>query len=206
MKKQFLFDILPDQLHGSQMDAVETRKYTTKQEADQMYLAATKRLLNINGWTQYAGMSSFQLIDSTGLKADRFAQNGDFIRIDIPGPGPRAGCGYDWVRIEALDEIIEGEEKICFLTVRPSPHPLSQNDETAHFLKSDATSTFLIRQHGNVISAEEHGRNELPNSGNINLLDKGRNYLVGMAAKLGLSYPQWKSLVVGLLTDYDHSV
>lgn len=183
------------------MDAVEKREYGSIEDADRMYETACRKLMNVNGWTEYAGLSEFLLIDPSGVRAERSAQLGDYIRIDIPGPGPLAGLGYDWVRIEQLDELTGTDERIKYLTVRPSSHPLSKKEGTAHFLDSLATSTFLIRQNGLVVSAQEHGRNELPNSSQLNMIDKGRNFLVGMAAKIGFSYPQWKRLVTGLLDE-----
>ena len=200
MENDSISNIIPKQILGSQMDALETRDYDTLDQANEMYASACDKLINVNGWTQYAGISAFQLIDEKGVRADRLAQVGDYIRIDIPGPGPRAGMGYDWVRIEAMDEVVLAKERAFYITVRPCTHPKTVSDETAHFLRSDATSTFLIRQKGMVISAEEHGRNEMPNNQGVNFIDKGRNSLVGMAAKIGLSFPQWKSLVRGLLS------
>jgi len=42
------------------------------------------------------------------------------------------------------------------------------------------------------------GRNEIINVDNENFSDNVRNYLVGLAAKIGASYPQWKSLIKGM--------
>jgi len=42
------------------------------------------------------------------------------------------------------------------------------------------------------------GRNEIINVDNENMSDNIRNYLVGLAAKMGASYPQWKSLLKGM--------
>jgi hypothetical protein len=67
-------------------------------------------------------------------------------------------------------------------------------------LKSCATSTFQVKRIGNCVSAEEHGRNEVPNLETGHLLDNIRNAIVSAGAKIGFSYPQWKSLVSGLLS------
>jgi hypothetical protein len=200
-KDQFNHDIVPAQYIGTSMDALEERISTSIDEAIIRFNQASAKLLAVNEWGNYAGMSAFQLIDAHGIKAERNAEEGDFIRIDIPGPGTQAGKGYDWVMIKEIRNINESGYQILALTVRPCAHPLKQDGDTAHFLKDAATSTFVIKRDGIRVTAEEHGRNEVPNTATGSLYDKGRNFVVGMAAKLGLSYPQWKSLVKSLLKD-----
>jgi hypothetical protein len=51
---------------------------------------------------------------------------------------------------------------------------------------------------GNVVTAEVHGRNETPNTHTDHVLDNIRNTMVGLGAKVGASYPQWKGLVAGI--------
>ncbi|TCD12039.1 hypothetical protein EZ449_03180 [Pedobacter frigidisoli] len=192
---------VPLQLTGSQMDIVEKRYASSDSEAIDLFKRASSRLLTVNKWGDYAGISSFLLMDAHGIRVDRPAQKEDYIRIDIPGPGTEAGMGYDWVKIEDITNTHEENRQVLSMTVRPCSHPISEKEEIAHFLKSEATSTFVITLSDLCISAEEHGRNEMPNTSNGSFFDKGRNYVVGMAAKLGLSYPQWKSLVKALLQD-----
>lgn len=67
------------------------------------------------------------------------------------------------------------------------------------FFKDLATSTFQIKQIGHEVYAQEHGRNEVPNTATHSFGDNLRNRLVGWTAKIGLSYPQWKSLIKGLV-------
>ncbi len=196
-----LLDIIPAQYVGSSMDAVEKRIFASQEEADVFFAKACERLLLINEWEKHSGISSFQLIDANGIRAERKAIIRDFIRIDIPGPGTYAGMGYDWVRIEDIRLLENSEQQILYMTVRPSCHPMDKDGTIAHFLKAEATSTFIVRKVKLEIFAEEHGRNELANTSDGSFLDKSRNLIVGIAAKIGLSYPQWKSLVKGLLRD-----
>lgn len=192
---------VPAQHSGSQMDAIEERNCNSEIEAVKLFERASLKLLSVNEWESYAGISAFQLMDAHGIRAERKAEVNDYIRIDIPGPGTHTGMGYDWVRIEEIVNIDDEHKQLLSMTVRPCPHPISEKGETAHFLKSEATSTFMVKRNNSCVSAEEHGRNEMPNTHNGSLYDKSRNFMVGMAAKLGLSYPQWKSLVKGLLAD-----
>ncbi len=191
--------LIPEQEKGSQMDVVEEKVAPDEITAKKCFESASDRLLAVNNWGEISGMSAFVLFDAGGSKVARKAEKGDYIRIDIPGPGPSSGEGYDWVKVEEIVSKNEADEQFLGMRVRPAEFPLSDERVAAHFLQDEATSTFLIRRKGTVITAEEHGRNERPNISEGKLLDRGRNLIVGLAAKFGLSYPQWKMLVKGLL-------
>lgn len=194
---------VPEQTAGSKMDAVQSKVLHTFQEAEIWYRKSCEKLLNVNEWYEFAElpMSSFKLFDRGGRAIQRPAIVGDLIRIDIPGPGPRSGEGYDWVAVESILEENGQDWSVTSLTVRPSAHPFHKEEGTAHFLTDQATATFQVKRTGNTVHAEHHGRNEVPNTGTSKTLDNIRNTLVGWSAKIGLSYPQWKNLVTGLLNN-----
>lgn len=192
---------VPQQMQGSKIDTVEQLQCKSAEHAELVYDVVRRRLLEVNSWAKLGKLplSAFKLFDAGGRSVDRLAQEGDFIRIDIPGPGTKTGQGYDWVVIESIEEHKDGNSAATGLTVRPCPHPLSGEEHTAHFYKSAATSTFQVKRSADLVSVEEHGRNEMPNLQTGHLLDNIRNAIVGLCAKLGFAYPQWKSLVSGLL-------
>ena len=192
---------VPEQKVGSEINASASETLPTEEDAILYYEVVKARLLNVNKWFELAKLplSSFKLFDHSCRVADRNACEGDYIRIDIPGPGTKTGQGYDWVVIESIVEEDEEHASVVSMTVRPSPHPLSGDPHTAHFLKEDASSTFQIKRSGNLVIAEQHGRNEVPNRDTAHRLDNLRNTVVGWSTMLGFSYPQWKSLVKGLV-------
>ncbi|MEH3112873.1 hypothetical protein [Pedobacter terrae] len=192
-------DLVPQQLVGSQMDVVEERKLNSLIQAQEFFAAAEKRLLAVNEWGKISGLSDFKVFTPEGKEAMRSAQKEDFIRIDIPGPGPLSGDGFDWVMVEEIKSEHDGDQEMIGMCVRPCSSPLNQDKEVAHFLKDHAASTFIIRRDRIRVWAEEHGRNEQANVDDGTLIDRARNLIVGFSAKLGLSYPQWKLLVKGLL-------
>lgn len=191
---------VPEQRIGSEMNALHKISLKNVDQALHFFNIVKTRLLDVNNWTKIAGnLSQFQLCDEQGQPVHRLAKQGDYIRINIPGPGTHTGDGYDWVRIENITLTAGDQQEILSMRARPAPNPTSLNDDTAHFLTDEATSTFQVKRFGAVITAEEHARNEVPNVDLDNNTDKIRNSIVGWAAKLGLSYPQWKALVKGLL-------
>ena len=192
---------VPEQQSGSEMNAVATEMMDTLSQASAFYTLVKQRLLAVNSWYEFAELpaATFKLFDHSGAMADRAAQVGDYIRIDIPGPGTKAGEGYDWVIIEELTEEVNEDSELITMKVRPSAHPSDKADHPAHFLESIATATFQVKHMGIFVQVEQHGRNEVPNTHTTVISDNIRNTLVGWTAKLGLSYPQWKSLVEGLI-------
>jgi hypothetical protein len=193
---------IPKQRLGEYLDVKEERTFATEDEAVAFFLIARKRLLDVNRWSELAGtaLSSFKLTNGFGNAVDRYAEVGDYLCIDIPGPGTALGKGYDWVRIEEIAEESEEGMDMISLRARPASNPLlGNNNETAHFLTEQATSTFQIKRIGKHIYAEEHGRNEQANTYTTSTLDNLRNMFVGWAAMMGFSYPQWKALVKGLI-------
>ena len=196
-------EIIPKQKLGASTDAVSKIKMATVDEALWEFEIVKDRMLDVSHWHDLTGeiFAKFQLIDECGNELYRRAREGDFLRIDIPGPGNTSGEGYDWVRIELIEFSDNEEESFEYvaMNVRPCPNPLNQDQATAHFFKDVAISTFIVRRKLNVISAEVHGRNEEPNTEDLSITSKIRNFFVGIGAIMGFSQLQWKTLVDGLV-------
>jgi len=200
-KEKFGDEHIPRQEIDKQMDAEEARSFNNEVDAIEFFELVKHRLLDVNHWSLFAGnaMSAFQLTNAFGNPVERLAQEGDYIKIDIPGPSSSVGKGYDWVWIETIIHNEEEGMEALTLRARPTSNPLAKSNDTAHFLTEQATSTFQVKRIGKHIYAEEHGRNEQANTYTNDTLDNIRNMAVGWMAMLGLSYPQWKSLIKGLL-------
>jgi hypothetical protein len=193
---------IPPQEEGKQVDIVETIKASNKEEAKLIFRQARQRLFDISTWSQISeGISAlFLLTDQHGKEKQGMPARGDHVRIDIPGPGASAGEGYDWVRVEMIDDNPAPEDKTewTIIKVRPSENPATK-EGVAHFFDEDATSSFIVKREDDLISAEVHGRNEKPNTSAENLPDKIRNAVVGIGAVAGFAKIQWQKLVKGLL-------
>ena len=198
-------DLIPPHETGRQTDFTHEQKFVTLAEAHAAFVAAAGRLLSVNNWHEYSGTGSakFTLCNNQGEKIEVMAEEGFFFSIDLPGPGPDAGDGLEWVIIEKL--VSEGgshsAEEYVLLTARPVPDPRKPATEIAHFYTDDSTNTFIVRRDGLVLSAGAHGRNETPNNEEVDLHDKVRNTMIGLLARIGMSGTQWQKLVNGVL-DY----
>lgn len=196
-------DPTPPQYIGKQLDLQAETSLDDVKESKEFFNIVKKRLLRSFEWYDIAKIpaATFVLTDHRGRELLREMRENDLIRIDIPGPGNSSGNGFDWVKVEKItgEKNEENDEEFCSITLRPTSNPEEDNDEIAHFFKSMATSTLLVKRQNITVSAEYHGRNELINEDTDNLTDKLRNIIVGLAAKLGLSFSQWKSLIEGLV-------
>lgn len=194
-------NIIPPHTEGKKLDCFETIDFADEAAARRFYEQAQQRLLRVQDWMNITAIpsASFCLVDGQNSELDRPVETGDFIRIDIPGPGLPSSNGYDWVRVESVTKESTGDYQRTSLTLRPTSDPTNDSPDTAHFFKASATSTILVEQRGNSLLAHYAGRNEVINEDNAGFADNFRNFLVGVSAKMGASFPQWKALVAGIL-------
>ncbi len=195
--------VIPSQQKGAKSDTSISIKFKSEKEAKDFFPVAKDRLLQISNWDKLCGSVTgiFCLTDARGNELNAKAEEGNFIRIDIPGPGSKTGDGYDWVTIEEIKTLAEGNDKDQIsIRVRPAQNPTNADKETAHFLKDDATSTFIVIRNKNIVSAQVHGRNELPNIHHKRKFDVIRNFFIAIGAILGFSKTQWHKLVEGIMS------
>jgi hypothetical protein len=92
------------------------------------------------------------------LQVTRFTKwpnKGDLFYINLPAPGPLAGDGKEWVRIEAIEEVEDAnaESEYITMTVRPVASPMHPEKATAHFFAHHSTNTFIVERYLNHVSA-----------------------------------------------------
>ncbi|WP_333802109.1 hypothetical protein [Sphingobacterium multivorum] len=194
-------NIIPEQKEGKRLDCFESLEFASEDIANLAFELGVENLRKVNHWYTLAQLpaTTFQLTGGYGTPIDRLLELHDYIRLDIPGPGLPSSGGYDCVHVVNLTLDKTDDYKVFALTLKPCPDPSHPGDKnTAHFFEGISSSTFLIEQRRNSILFQYAGRNEIINVDNENFSDNVRNYLVGLAAKIGASYPQWKSLIKGM--------
>jgi len=194
--------MIPANNVGKGLDLEHSVTEDSVEEAITTFKRACKRLLNPPVWHQLSGAisASFKLETQSKDEANRLAQINDFLLIDIPGPGPAAGDGYDWVKVENIAEDADPAADQSFgMTLKATPNPDKPEQGTAHFFGEGATSTFIIKRTNNTVTASYYGRNELPNTKKASFPDKIRNSIIAAGAMAGISELQWIALIKGLL-------
>jgi hypothetical protein len=163
---------IPPQKKGSFNDTSSERLFTTEKQAKLFFRLVRQRLLSIHEWHKIAGeeKAEFALVNKGGQVVKRLPTIGDYLRISIPGPTNQSGDGYDWVKVEDIQEEDTLHEEFIYIKVRPSSSPMNDKPVIAHFFDDAATSNFIVKREGTKISAEVHGRNEKPNVEDLNLI------------------------------------
>ncbi|AZA83639.1 hypothetical protein C1637_14655 [Chryseobacterium lactis] len=194
---------VPPQKSGGFHDT-ETRKQFETELIPIKFEILKKRFFDINQWKSYCGeaFAEFKLYDSKGIPVVREPQKGDFIRINIPGPGEIEAKGYDWVEITDMCFSLDNTSESVMMTCRPSQDPQNKkNRNIAHFYSSKATSTFMVYRNPTHLKAAVYGRNESPNF-KAKFIDVIRNLVVAAGGIMGIAKIQWKELADGFL-DFD---
>lgn len=195
--------IVPSQKQGGSSDTDARTTLDSVEQAKAFFNIVKQRLLDVNHWQQRAGAATarFQLTDAQGNEVNRTVQEGDYFKIDIPGPGPVTGEGYDWVQVETIKETARADGEQIAIQVRPASNPNNDRTDVAHFFSEEASSCFIVQREGTQVTAAVHGRNEKPNTHTETLVDKARNAAVATGAVAAFSKLQWKSLVNGLVKE-----
>lgn len=198
-------NIVPENIKGKSLDKEHAISTDTENEAKIIFKKAADKMLHLNKWAELGGIISaeFLLTDHEGQPLERAAAAGDFVRIDVQGPGSIVGGGYDWVNIEALEDKSnhESSEESIGMRLRACKPPGQNTDKVAHFFKGDATSSFVIYRNKNRVHSFYFGRNEVINTDTDRLLDNVRNIIIGGVALGGVSEIQWDNLIKAFLRD-----
>lgn len=197
MEDTFYKELVPENVEGKSNDLEESVECKNEEDCNLIFKKACERMLDINSWHQLTNEkgASFCVMDDQENLIKRIPRTGDYVRINIPGPGTKDGGGYDWVKVNAIkrDDFHQG------ISFRSCKRPQKNDNDTDHFFDSKATSTFIITRKPNEVIASYHGRNEKINIDNDSVIDKIRNVVVGIGALLGFSEIQWKTLISAFL-------
>ena len=201
MKYQDFLDIIPAQHDGKEIESDSRASFPDINGAKIFYETAKHRLIDVNNWDKISGMISakFQVIGADGKEVTKTVVSGNYLRIDIPGPGSKAGDGYDWVYVEKFLEKNEKDIQSIGFRVRPSQNPFGNPDETAHFYSPGSTSSFIVTREENEVYAWIVDRNIKPNQHASSLTDKIRDSTIGTGAIGLFSKIQWQGLADGLM-------
>ena len=166
------------------------------------YQLAKNRLLDINHWGKLTGklFANFQLVDSKGKELKGTVKKGDYVKINIFGPGTQSGEGDDWVYVEDVAEYADQEVESVGIKVKPASNPTRPHDDTvSHFYSKDSSSSFTVTRRSEKIVVGIYDRNIEINTDTDNGFDKARNAIYGAVAKTFFSKIQWKLLAEGIL-------
>lgn len=177
--------LIPPQTHGKQLTLSQQKMFADPIAASHAFRQSAQRLLHPQFWKELSGgaSASFDVIDPQLNLTDREISEGDYIRINIPGPGPLSGNGYDWVKVA----LIESSGHRLGIQLKPCANPEEKQEEPAHFFSEASSSTLTIDLENTTLTACYYGRNETVNNETGNVVENIRNTLIAAGAKAGLS-------------------
>lgn len=193
---------VPVQKKGAFHDTESKRSFESAELVANHFEILKDRFFSIHRWKEYGGdlSADFRLFDCVGSYVERMPRKGDYIRIDIPGPGDIKAKGYDWVEVMKIDDRCYGDELERYLLVcRPSAVPQSNTEHIAHFYARESSSSFIISRGIDYIKAGIYGRNEVANISRSGFFGRIRNLLVSIGGFFQLTKIQWKTLADGFL-------
>lgn len=193
--------ILSEQYTGKEIVPESYEVLSDTKKAISQYEVAKNRLLTCNNWQQVAGTfsASFRIVDAGGSEVNRKVQKGDFLKIEIPGPGSKAGDGYDWVEVEEVKEMSDTDIQSIAFRVRSAANPTDNEKDIAHFYDVSATSNFIVTRERAKLTATIVDRNTKPNDDAHSTIDKIRDAVVGAGALASFSKIQWQNLADGIV-------
>jgi len=197
--------LIPDQIKGKENNIETVKNAESRAEAIAIFKRAYARINDPLHWHVLSRVAVARFLPPSNPNLNRppLIREGNYLRIEIPGPGPKPGDGYDWVKVDKV--IHEGSsdatDEIFGMTLRACSNPEKNTATTAHFFQSQATSTFVIRRTGNTVIASYHGRNEIPNIHTDSSLGNIRNAFVALGAAAGLSETIWSIIIKSFLKD-----
>ncbi|GEQ85882.1 hypothetical protein ULMS_13900 [Patiriisocius marinistellae] len=199
------FPDFPKQKKGDFHEIVSMKTSPNISIAKSNYSELYKRLKAINNWESFSDKvkASFYLVDAKTLKITTTFKTGNFVKIDIPGPGNPSGNGFDWTDIINVQESKENDDyPFLTFTLKPCKSPENSKDVVAHFFDDESTNTFVVRRMGTYLFAEVHGRNQQKNIKDIPLKDTIRNAAILMGNTIGLAGLNWLGLTDALLQPF----
>lgn len=193
---------IPKHTKGESQDIVNMVCENIESSAFEKFRAVKERLLLVDKWHTFSEdiKAEFYLVDENDSAISNNFEIGNYIKIDIPGPGNPSGEGFDWTEIIKIQD--GTNEDICpyfSFTIKPCAPPNNSKNSTAHFYTDETSNTFILRCVANCVYLEVHSRNEIENTEDVPILDKIRNKAIALGGIVGLGNLNWAAFTKGLL-------
>jgi len=194
--------LIPHNIKGIKNDLFETVYMPTTEQAKAIFTQACHYMSNPFEWHELTDLPA-KFLPASDNELEYFypVTEGNYFRIEICGSGNFKGSGYDWIKVETVEDKRKPEDarESFGMTLRACSNPFRGSLAKARFFKSLATSSFLVQRNGKLITASYHGRNEVSNSQAVNILDNMRNAFVAIGAEAGMSDAVWSRLLKAFL-------
>lgn len=158
--------LVAEQLEGLEKDITQSILTDTIEDAEDFFVDAKERLLDVNNWKRYggAGMPEFSLCDHHGNPIKRRAHKSDYIKVSPFGNVDFNERTPVWVVIEAIeyDDYPDLNSESFAIRLRQSMPPVYNSNRSLDMhAHQTATSTLVIERTGKKLAATYHSRNDM---------------------------------------------
>ena len=195
--------LVAEQLEGLEKDINQSILTDTIEDAEDFFVDAKERLLDVNNWKRYggAGMPEFAISDHHGNPISRRAHKGDYIKVTpFNNPDFEADAPI-WVAIEAIeyDDYPDLNAESFAIRVRQSMPPVYNiiSPQGIH-ANQTATSTMVIERTGKKLAATYHSRNDMAEMGADMYVDE-QSIKTNTSTWMGISDVQCTNLLKGFI-------
>ncbi len=195
--------LVAEQLEGLEKDINQSILTDTIEDAEDFFVDAKERLLDVNNWKRYggAGMPEFSILDHHGNPISRRAHKGDYIKV-IPLNNPDFDAHTPvWVAIEAIeyDDYPDLSAESFAIRVRQSMQPVNNGNNLQDIhANQTATSTLVIERTGKKLAANYHSRNDMAEMA-VGLYVDEQSIKPNTSTWMGISDVQCTNLLKGFI-------
>jgi hypothetical protein len=177
-------------------DIIKTRTFASSQQAEQLYLSALQRLLNVNGWNALAGADTdqYQLLSSLGTPKEGSALEGDFIKAKAENDSNVEG---EVLRIERIITKLLDHNRSITLMTKPV-HIKRLPDRLEYVVAHSTTYTFIVQLQETVVTSGIYVKDESPKE-EEGIYNQISNSVKALFAWTPLFKTKWHALMEGLI-------
>jgi len=188
-------------LAGANLDVKKRVSLSTTGAAMDLYKNVSERLLHVNCWNELSGTGGkqYRLFDKNGTIKIGKAEEGDFIRFDLPMPHLNGAQRYDWVKIERILNVKFGDKDSVAIRVQPAQNPTERESEEN--FSGPTTNTFIAERIGNTVTVAIYPRHQQTDVKEVGgFYSRLHNFLAEVIGWRRVSETQWNKLADGLLS------
>jgi hypothetical protein len=202
MNKATLNAILPNAGKGRRGKLFLSRNCYSPENALHLYQYLKLSLLDINNWSRRkSGISiNAKLVDLHGRQVGRIARITDRIKIILPRWQSFLKI-YDWFEIRRIEERLNGNMEIFFVTIMPSVDPLDDLSVPPESSKRMSNVTIFVIRDEHKVELQIHTRERRLNFQGATLKVRLGNIAESLLVHNRFYKSQWGKLLRSLMDE-----
>ncbi len=202
MTKATLDAILPNAGKGRRGKLLLSKNCYSVKNAIKLYQYLKLSLLDVNNWSRHkSGITIHsKLVDRGGRQVGRIAQNNDRIKILLPRWKSLFKV-YDWFEVRKIEERMNGNIELFFVTIVPSGDPETDLLNTNDVSKQESNVTIFVIRDEHKVEIQIHTREGGIGFQGTTLKIRVENFIHSLFVQTGFYKRQWGKLLKSILNE-----